>query len=122
MEEKKLLFALILLLFCTPAFADNVVKEPEFLVFVSFSMPKASLKALVKQVNQADGKLVFRGLVNGSFKQMAEKLKELGAEVWIDPTLFEKYKITAVPTFVCRGRRLTGNVSLDYALKQMRKA
>ncbi len=122
MEEKKLLFTLILLLFCTPAFADNVVKEPELLVFVSFSMPKSSLKTLAKQVNKADGKLVFRGLVNGSFKQMAEKLKELGEEVWIDPTLFEKYKITAVPTFIHMGRRLTGNVSLDYALKQMRKA
>ncbi len=116
-----MLFALILLLLCTPARADNVVKEPELLVFVSFSMPEASLKPLAQQVRQSGGKLVFRGLVNGSFKQMSEKLKGLGEEVWIDPTLFERYQITAVPTFVYKGKRLSGNVSLDYALQKMRE-
>ena len=125
MEEKKLLFALILLLLCNPAnlapcAADNVVQEPELLVFVSFSMPETSLKTLAQQVRKADGKLIFRGLVNGSFKLMSEKLRHLGEEVWIDPTLFAKYKITKVPTFIYRGRRLTGNVTLDYALKKMR--
>jgi type-F conjugative transfer system pilin assembly protein TrbC len=93
-------------------------------------MPLETLKALAKQVNALGGALVFRGLVNGNFKETALKLKELGQEVLIDPTLFEAYGITSVPTFVLRRSagdmldekvpydRLRGNVSLPHALEQ----
>ncbi|OJW55209.1 MAG: type-F conjugative transfer system pilin assembly protein TrbC [Alphaproteobacteria bacterium 41-28] len=109
--------------------SEDEARYPRLLVFVSFSMPLQALKALGAQVNAVGGKLVLRGLVGGNFKKTAEKLKELQEEIIIDPTLFEDYVISAVPTFVLRNEspkkaednsydRLTGNVSLRYALEQ----
>lgn len=112
-------------------------RYPQLLVFVSFSMPLATLKALATQVNRVGGAIVFRGLVDGSFKKTAEKFKELGQEgpllALIDPTLFTAYKIETVPTFVLRETsqeeaslqkthdRLSGNVSLTYSFEQFSK-
>lgn len=109
-------------------------RYPQLLIFVSFSMPLEVLKALASQAGQAGGKLVLRGLVNGNFKDTAEKIKELQKdiidEVIIDPTLFEAYQVEIVPTFVLRRERtdkiektsyhdrLSGNISLEYALEQ----
>jgi len=93
-------------------------KYPDLLVFVSFSMPMETLKTLNQQAIQHGGKLVFRGLVNNSFKEMALKLRELSAEALIDPTLFEKYQITQVPAIVKGHHKIVGNISLTYALEQ----
>ena len=105
-------------------------RYPELLVFVSFSMPIETLKVLAMQVNAIGGAIVFRGLEHGSFKDTVLKLKELGQEVLIDPTLFEAYGVTSVPTFVLREKpteeadtkvlhdRLSGNVSLTHVLEQ----
>ena len=109
--------------------SEHSVRYPQLLVFISFSMPVETLKTLASQVNQAGGKVVLRGLVNGSFKNTAEKIKELQQEVIIDPTLFESYQIKVVPTFVLREKnakegkeeaydQLSGNVSLEYVLEQ----
>jgi len=109
--------------------SEDEARYPKLLVFVSFSMPPVTLKTLGSQVNAVGGNLVLRGLVNGGFKETAEKLKELQEEIIIDPTLFEAYGITLVPTFVLRSEstrkvkngsydRLSGNVSLEYALEQ----
>ncbi|HQS84686.1 MAG: type-F conjugative transfer system pilin assembly protein TrbC [Alphaproteobacteria bacterium 16-39-46] len=105
-------------------------RYPELLVFVSFSMPIETLKVLAMQVNAIGGAIVFRGLEHGSFKNAAIKLKELGQESLIDPTLFEAYGVTDVPTFILREKtteeantkvlqdRLSGNVSLTHVLEQ----
>jgi len=109
---------------------EESVRYPKLLVFVSFSIPLETLKAIGSQVNKVGGKLVFRGLINGSFKETIEKLKELQEEVIIDPPLFETFNVKNVPTFVLRQERsmisletgaydrLQGNVSLHYALEQ----
>lgn len=97
-------------------------RHPDLLVFVSFSMPMDSLKRLNQQVMDHGGKLVFRGLHEGSFMKMAQKLKALSAEVLIDPTLFEAHGISEVPVFVKGNDKLTGHVTLDYALDQFKKA
>ena len=72
----------------------------------------------------------MRGLLNDSFRETAQKLKDLQEEVIIDPPLFEAYQVEHVPTFVLRQKnteraeeevihdRLVGNVSLEYALEQ----
>jgi type-F conjugative transfer system pilin assembly protein TrbC len=108
---------------------DNI-HYPKLLVFVSFSMPRESLKALGTHVNKLGGKLILRGLLNGNFRETAQKLKDLQEEVIIDPPLFEAYQVERVPTFVLRPKntdgaeeeavhdRLVGNVSLEYALEQ----
>lgn len=93
-------------------------RYPDLLVFVSFSMPLATLKSLNEDVTANGGKLVFRGVIDGSFKKMAVKLRELSAEVLIDPTLFEDHGIRQVPVFVKDKNKLTGNVSLDFVLSK----
>lgn len=97
------------------------------LVFVSFSMPEVSLKSLAQEVNLDQNNtcrpiLVMRGLYQDSFARTAEKLKDLGIAVEINPELFEDHQITAVPTFlfVRDGKsphRLRGNVTLAFASK-----
>ena len=92
-------------------------RYPDLLIFVSFSMSDELLKTLANQAKEKDGKIVFRGLLNGSFKEMGQKLRELGVEALIDPTLFQKHNVFQVPTFLLKDDKLVGNVSLTYALK-----
>lgn len=89
-------------------------------VFVSFSMPDPVLQALDRDVAAMGGKLVFRGLIKGSFRTTADKIKTLHVEALIDPTAFRDNAITGVPTFIQGKNRLRGNVSLAYVLKQFR--
>lgn len=105
-------------------------RYPQLLVFVSFSMPMPTLKALARDVNRVGGRLVLRGLIKRSFPETLTKLQELQEEIIIDPTLFEAYQIEAVPTFVLREKPtesaeekipydvLRGNVSLEFVVEQ----
>ena len=92
-------------------------RYPDLLVFVSFSMSDALLKTLANQAKEKGGKIVFRGLLNGSFKEMGQKLRALGVEALIDPTLFQKHNVVQVPTFLHKEDKLAGNVSVTFALK-----
>ena len=111
----------------------------DLLVFVSFSMPKASLDSLARQASQAGAALVFRGFVKNSVKDTVtafQPLAKRGAGALIDPPAFEHYKIHAVPEFMlaqakpgCQGDgcythviTVEGDVSLGYALKRMAAA
>lgn len=116
------------------------------LVFVSFSMPEASLKSLAQEAQrdasqgvstQGDASqgisfqqppvvLVMRGLYQDSFVKTALKLQKLGIAVDIHPELFETHHVTSVPTFVKleNGQpihTLKGNVTLDFAVKTFEK-
>lgn len=98
-------------------------KKDQLLVFVSFSMPEASLKALAKDAGQHNAVLVLRGLYEDSFVKTASKLKDLGIGVDINPELFETHQVDAVPTFVAvkSGQplwRLKGNVTLGFVAKK----
>ena len=111
----------------------------DLLVFVSFSMPKASLDRLARQAAQTGAALVFRGFKNNSIKDTVtafQPLAKRGAGALIDPPAFEHYKIHAVPEFMlaqakpgCQGDgcythviTVEGDVSLGYALKRMAAA
>lgn len=101
-------------------------KKDQLLVFVSFSMPEASLKSLAQDATKYNALLVMRGLYKDSFVKTANKLKDLGISVDINPELFETHQITAVPTFVVLqsdkpDRRLKGNVTLGFAAKKFRE-
>lgn len=93
-------------------------------IFVSFSMPKESLKVLALEVKQQNGVLVIRGLVDNSFVKTAKLLQEIGFETVLDPTLFKEYDIQVVPTFVRKHTKgyskIAGNVSLAYALDKLK--
>lgn len=105
------------------------------MVFVSFSLPEATIKTLAAEAAKIGGVLVFRGLKNDDFRVMRQALAGLGEGFAIDPTLFQRFKISDVPVFVvpvdpvlpcndsgCQNGRfvkLAGNVTLDAALDYM---
>lgn len=99
------------------------------LVFISFNLPSATLQALIDQTTRAGGVLVVRGLVNGSFRETAKRIQELGGTIHIDPPLFERFAVQSVPTFILSEPlsreeavtpiphdRIAGNISLLHAL------
>lgn len=101
--------------------------SPKLFVFVSLSMPEASLKELGHQAKKHSAVLVMRGLHQDSFVKTAEKLKELGITVDIHPDLFEQYQVTIVPTFIQiqDGKlihRLSGNVTLPFCVEKFGEA
>ncbi|GHT93173.1 hypothetical protein FACS1894122_08010 [Alphaproteobacteria bacterium] len=92
------------------------------LIFVSFSMPKASLKELSDQCQKYGATLVIRGLYEGSFTKTKDKILEIsetGLNLDITPELFKRYDIHKVPTFVLikngeEVSRLSGNVTFEF--------
>lgn len=104
-------------------------KDNQTLVFVSFSLPEASLRMLAQSATAHNATLVIRGLYQNSFIKTAQKIQEIfkgmeGVGMDINPELFDAHHITAVPTFVkvkdgkpvCT---LKGNVSLAFAAKKL---
>jgi conjugal transfer pilus assembly protein TrbC len=112
------------------------------LVFVSLTMPPETLDRLVDQAQRFHAHLVLRGLKDRSLKATAIAVRRILRDrpvAWlIDPRAFERFGITAVPTFVlvdpsrpiptgCDAARcqpavfskLAGDVSTDYALREM---
>ena len=83
--------------------------SPRFIAFASLSMPEASLKALVRDMNRAGGVTVLRGFPQGN----ADLFKQRLAAIWsdkaetgslgIDPRLFRAFHIEAAPSFVMLG-------------------
>lgn len=109
------------------------------LVFVSFSMPKASLQRLVDQAERSGAILVLRGFDNGSLKATVARVQAMIGKrrigFQIDPQAFSRYQVRAVPSFVltagavplpCAGAQcqagsnyvlVSGDVTIDYALE-----
>lgn len=113
--------------------------QEQLLVFVTFSMPDAALKALVQQARSAGATLVLRGLEEGSLlKTVAHAQQLMGTHrvaLQVDPQAFDRYAVHQAPTVVlvqagaatqpcstgvCIApdayARVAGDVSLDYAL------
>ena len=122
----------------TPAPARQV---PALMIFVSFSMPRASLERLVEQAARTDAVLVLRGLENGSMRATAARIKGLIGDrrvgFQIDPLAFDRFGVQSVPTFVlaagatptpCSGAQcfvggqfaaVAGDVTVAYALEYL---
>ena len=102
--------------------ASGSLGNTQLLIFVSQSVPADSIKELWSQAQRIGGKLVFRGLVGGSFKETQSYIQELGIVADIDPTRFEEFEVTQVPAFVLSKEnkydRMVGNVSLVEFLEQ----
>jgi conjugal transfer pilus assembly protein TrbC len=114
--------------------------EPMLLVFVSFSLPEATLVRLAEQAAAARATLVLRGLLNGSLTQTVARAQALigsrPVAVQIDPLAFDRFGVTQAPAFVLLRRgvearaceagscfaedafvRAAGDVSIRYALE-----
>lgn len=98
------------------------------LLCVTLSMNDEALKAYDRDLRKVGGRLVIRGLIDDSFLKTAKRLKTLGIEVDIDPTVFDQFKVEHVPTFIhVRGNpgayesvhdRIIGSVSVLHALEE----
>ncbi len=91
-------------------------------IFVSSSMPAASLKALHQQAVKIGGRLIFRGLINNSFKDTQAYFKDLGISADIDPPKFEEHHVTRVPTFILGEHQLQGNITVEEALSHLKES
>ena len=95
------------------------------IVFVSLSMPEASLKSLFWDAQKQGGRLIVRGLYKNSFQEMKRRMEALKINVDVDPSLFEAYGVTKVPTFVLvkdkEVLKCAGNVSVGHALEVLQK-
>ncbi len=126
-----------------PALGAN--PGPGLLIFVSFSMPEATLARLVDQAARARASLLLRGLVNGSLRDTVERMQRLigkrQVSVQIDPQAFDRYSIVRTPSFVLvrdgaqaqpcgtgvcfaadQYALAAGDVSLDYALEFIQRS
>lgn len=101
------------------------VSDSQFYIFVSFSMPKESLRALAMEANKHNVVLVIRGLVENSFLKTATFVKDLGESVVLDPLLFREYNVVVVPTFIeahkAGYKKISGNITLAYALEKFKE-
>lgn len=86
--------------------------KSELFIFVTLGMSDENLKILSQQAQAFGGILVIRGLVVNSFQKTHKRLKDLSIPIDIDPTLFERFEVTRVPTVVLaeiKEGKLTGN-------------
>ncbi len=97
------------------------------LVFVSFSMPDASLRALGEAAHAAGASILFQGFSDSSIPVMGANVRRVFGEEMeigfgIDPTAFSRFNITAVPAVValkeplqtCRTRHCKDDVTPDH--------
>ena len=94
-------------------------------IFVSFSMPKATLKTLAIEAKKHNAVLVIRGLIENSFLKTAMFLRDLGEGVVLDPLLFREYNVVVVPTFIeahqAGYKKISGNITLAYAVSKFKE-
>lgn len=125
--------------------AQGLATGPGFFIFVSLTMPRATLQRLVDQAALAKAAIVIRGFANGSLRETVAQIQGLigkqQVEIQIDPLAFDRFAISKVPSFVlvrdgtrpvpCASGscapadsfvRATGDVSLDYALEHMQRS
>lgn len=94
-------------------------------IFISFSMPKATLENLDKAARKIGARLVIRGLKNNSFKETLRFIKEVKREgiiIDIDPESFKQFGVNLAPTFVVsdglKYDKVVGNISVRYVLNK----
>ncbi|EER21718.1 conjugal transfer pilus assembly protein TrbC [Rickettsia tamurae subsp. buchneri] len=108
---------------------ENLLKntlQSQIYIFVSFSMPDSTLKNYFIEAEKISAKLIMRGLKNNAFVKSKAKADEIGISFNIDPELFEKYQITAVPVIVIDNnqgkiKKLAGHIALNDALQIMQE-
>ena len=125
--------------------AQGLTTGPGLFIFVSLTMPRATLQGLVDQAARAKATIVIRGFANGSLRDTVALVQGLIGQqqvaIQIDPLAFDRFAISKVPSFVlvrdgtrpvaCASGscapadsflRSTGDVSLDYALEHMQRS
>ena len=115
---------------------------PEMMIFVSFSMPRESLRRIVEQSERTGARLIFRGFYGDKMTDMAAHIGALlgkhHVEAVIHPPAFSQFEVNQVPALVLarsdagnqldsgcaqpdRYVKVTGDVSQDYALEYIER-
>jgi len=115
---------------------------PEMMIFVSFSMPRESLRRIVEQSERTGARLIFRGFKGDKMTDMAAHISALlgkhRVEAVIHPPAFAQFQVNQVPALVLaqsdagdqldsgcaqpdRYVKVTGDVSQDYALEYIER-
>lgn len=149
--KKRVLLSLVTIFLCFKAVFANSIEtfdsinqsfvqkreEANFYIFASFSLSDNVLREMIDYAKVYNGIIVFRGLENNSFKVTSEHIQKIAKEdaeaaIIIDPTLFTKFEIKQVPSFIiakeelCAAQmncsnsydKLTGNVTPRFALEK----
>ncbi|MHB1948902.1 MAG: type-F conjugative transfer system pilin assembly protein TrbC [Gammaproteobacteria bacterium] len=116
---------------------SSFAETGNILIFISFSMPKESIKGWMNEAKKTGASVIVRGLINNSFKDTVKTLTELAQDnrggVQLDPTLFQRYQIEKVPAVVvvdnvrclpnqsCKENYdvVYGDITLSYALNKI---
>lgn len=106
------------------------------LILISFGMPDSQIRALLAEAHRLKAAVVIRGLVNDDWGETIAAIHRLSDDglsgISIDPTVFVRFGVSRVPTFVLPLERLepctqdgcrpvkhvraTGSASLSYFL------
>lgn len=100
------------------------------LIFVSFSMPKQSLISILHDAQKIQAPVLLQGLVDHGFKTTFLGIHSLikqagGGGMFIDPTAFDRYRITQVPTIVVLSNadscmdKISGDIPLFAAFQHL---
>jgi conjugal transfer pilus assembly protein TrbC len=104
----KKLFNIIIFLSCL-VFMNLAYAQPQsdIFIFISFSMPTRSIKALLHQSKRVNGLLVLNGFAEGSLLKTLKRVKVLvegeKTGLVVNPLWFRKFHIEQVPAFVIAG-------------------
>lgn len=113
----------------------NQAPQSNIMVFISLSMPKESLQNYYIEAKKFNATLMIRGFIDDSLSKTVAYFKaaqDEGVMVQVDPHSFEKFNIVQVPTIIvkdgncllntsCAYDKITGNVSLRYALEKIER-
>lgn len=116
--------------------------DSRLLIFISSSMPKASIVNLMHQASPLGAVFVVRGLINGSYVNTYKYFYELKGDnnigIMINPSLFKAMQVDSVPTFALyqseqdlmhtachvtpKYSKVSGEVTVRYALEQLNRS
>ncbi len=108
----------------------GVYEDYTIYILMTFDLPEALWSEYSPILEKIGGAFVVRGLPNDSFIEFSKKIKifrEKGitAPVQLNPKLFEKYQVELSPSILLlegdRYDKITGTVSITYALEQFEK-
>lgn len=92
-------------------------RGPELMVFVSFSMPKASLERIVTESERTGAVLVLRGLKGNSLTRMGDEVAQLvgkrSVTAIVHPPAFTQFKVTQVPSLVLASASQATRIGTD---------
>lgn len=106
------------------------------LILISFGMPDSQIRGLLEEAHRLKAAVVIRGLINDDWRETIAAIHRLSDDglsgISIDPTVFTRFGVLRVPTFVLPLKRLepctpngcrpvkhvraTGSASLSYFL------